>query len=221
MSVTYYAINLDIRHRPCLVVGGGGVGSRKSETLLDCGARVTVVSPEMSERLQKLADHGNLTLIRRKYRTEDLEGVFLVIGASDDAALNRRIHREAERRQILCNIVDQPGLCSFILPAVIRRGDLTLTVSTAGKSPAMAKRLRRQLETQFGEEYAMLLRFMGKLRQKLLAEARAPADHKHVFEALIESGLLDMIRENRIEAIDRLLHQRLGNTYSYSKLMTG
>jgi precorrin-2 dehydrogenase/sirohydrochlorin ferrochelatase len=221
MSVKHYAIQLDVRGRCCLVVGGGGVGRRKAETLLDCGARVTVVSPDMAEGLQKLAGHPNLTLSRREYRTSDLEGVFLVIGASDDVTLNRRIHREAEQRSILCNIADQPELCSFILPAVVRRGDLTLTISTAGKSPAVAKKLRRQLETQFGEEYAVLLKLMGHIRKRLLAESHAPEVHKHLFEALLDGGLLDMIRENRIEAIDRLLLHVLGDGYSYAKLMPG
>jgi precorrin-2 dehydrogenase/sirohydrochlorin ferrochelatase len=221
MSVKHYAIHLDVRGRCCLVVGGGSVGRRKAETLLDCGARVTVVSPDMAEGLQNMAGHPNLTLSRREYRTADLEGVFLVIGASDDVTLNRRIHREAEQRRILCNIADQPEFCSFILPAVVRRGDLTLTISTAGKSPAVAKKLRRQLETQFGEEYAVLLKLMGNIRKRLLAESHAPEAHKHLFEALLDGGLLDMIRENRIEAIDRLLLHVLGGDYSYAKLMPG
>jgi precorrin-2 dehydrogenase/sirohydrochlorin ferrochelatase len=221
MSVTYYAINLDIRRRPCLVVGGGNVGTRKVATLLESGAQVTVVSPDMSEGLQKLAGHPNLTLIRRAYRTEDLAGIYLVIGASSNAQLNRRIGREAGQRQILCNIVDQPDICSFVLPAVVRRGDLTLTVSTAGKSPALAKKLRRQLETQFGEEYAVMLRLMGNLRKRLLEDAHAPEAHKHIFESLLENGLLDMIREGRRDAIDRLLQQVLGQDYSYAQLMTG
>ena len=152
----YYPIHLDIQNRNCLVVGGGGVGTRKVDNLLKCGARVNVVSPEISSKLQDLSKSERLTLRFRHYRSTDLEGMFLVIGATDDDALNRQVSRDAEARNTLCNIADRPEVCNFILPSIVRRDDLVITISTSGRSPALAKKLRKRLERQFGLEYSDL-----------------------------------------------------------------
>ena len=139
----YYPIHLDIRNRHCLVVGGGSVGTRKTETLLDCGAKVTVVSPRASEKLHELAQASSISLKNRSYRTTDLKGIFLVIGATDDETLNQQISHDAESRDTLCNIADRPQVCNFILPSIVHRGDLVITISTSGKSPALSKHRRR------------------------------------------------------------------------------
>ncbi len=215
----YYPVNLDVKGRCCLVVGGGGVASRKVKSLLDCGALVTVVSPAFSRDLETLSDHPNLGLRKRPYRESDLEGHFLVIGATDDMDLNRRISTDAESRQMLCNIADVPDACNFILPAVIRQGNLVLTVSTSGKSPAFAKHLRRQLQEAFGVEYARFLELMGGIRKCLLAQEHAPEAHKHLFEQLIENNLVQLIRENDIAAINRILQDVLGEGFDYASLM--
>lgn len=215
----YYPVNLDIRSRPCLVVGGGAVGTRKVLSLLACGAHVTVVSPAVSDALAELCQSGGIRLRQREYRAPDLDAMFLVIGATDDESLNRRIHADAERRNMLCNIADRPAACNFILPAVISRGDLTIAVSTAGKSPAFAKRLRRQLETQFGEEYGRFLQLMGEIRKRLLRESHAPEAHKPVFERLIAGHLLEWIRDDDIPSIDAFLAEVLGPGYEYASLM--
>ena len=133
----YYPVHLDIKNQNCLVVGGGGVGTRKVKTLLECGARVTVVSPDPSQQLAKLASEGSITLTQRIYRSADLDGMFLVIGATDDENLNQQISTDAEKSNILCNIADRPEVCNFILPSIVRRGDLVITISTSGKSPAL------------------------------------------------------------------------------------
>ncbi len=215
----YYPAYLDIRNRRCLVVGGGGVGTRKVKTLLDCGARVTIISPQASGQLQKLADNERVRIKKRSYQPGDLEGIFLVIGATDDEKLNRQISRDAEGRGLLCNIADHPEICNFILPSIVHRGDLTISISTAGRSPAMAKKLRQDLEKQYGEEYADFLRLMGAIRQKLLSQAHEPEAHKSLFEQLINNGLLEMIRENRIEEINSLLQAVLGEGYRYEALL--
>ena len=145
----YYPVYLDIRDRNCLVVGGGSVGTRKVKTLLDCGGRVTVISLEVSAALDTLARSGRVELKERAYSQSDLEDVFLVIGATDDQDLNRRISSDAARQNLLCNIADRPEICNFILPSIVSRGDLTISISTAGQSPAMAKTLRKSLEQQF------------------------------------------------------------------------
>lgn len=215
----YYPINLDIQNRDCLVVGGGGVATRKVANLLKCGARVTVVSPAMSERLQDLADNNALVLESRPYRSSDLAGKFLVIGATDDESLNRQISSDAEQRSILCNIADRPEVCNFILPSIVQRNDLVITISTSGQSPAMAKNLRQTLEAQFGEEYGEFLQLMGAIRRKLLSVAHEPEAHKPLFEQLIDSDLLTMIRQERTEDIDKLLFDILGEGYRFEELM--
>ncbi len=215
----YYPVNLDIKNRACLVIGGGRVGTRKVKTLVDCSAAVTVVSPEISPQLEKMASDGIVTLEKRAYRDGDLEGKFLVIGATDDEVLNRRIHAAADALNTLCNIADRPEICNFILPAIVHRGDLVLAVSTSGKSPAYAKKMRKDLENQFGEEYEPFLRLMGAIRQRLLSEAHAPEAHKPLFEKLITAGLLDLIKANRTEQIDALLGEVLGEGYRYHELV--
>jgi precorrin-2 dehydrogenase/sirohydrochlorin ferrochelatase len=214
----YYPVNLAIAGRRCLVVGGGGVGTRKAQALLECGARVTVVTLGASAELESLARSGRLRLQRRPYVAEDLDGCFLVIGATSDEALNRRVHSDAEARGMLCNIADRPEACNFILPAVVRRGDLVLAVSTSGSSPAFAKHLRRHLEREFGPEYALFLELMGRIRQRLLAEAHAPEAHKPLFERLIAGNLVDLIRRQERAAIDRLLQSVLGPAYRMEAL---
>ena len=201
------------------MVGGGSVGTRKVGSLLACGAAVTVVGLEISEKLSVLAGKNNLIIESRSYRPSDLDGMFLVIGATDNRDLNRRIGRDAGRRGMLCNIVDQPESCSFILPAVVRRGDLTISISTSGRSPALSKKLRKALEKQFGEEYADFLHLMGAIRHQLLSRSLAPESHKAIFEELIHSGLFDLVRDRRTGEIDRLLQRVLGSTYRYADLM--
>jgi precorrin-2 dehydrogenase/sirohydrochlorin ferrochelatase len=215
----YYPVHLNINNRNCLVVGGGGVGTRKVKTLLDCGARVTVVSLEVSPQLRDLAASGDIIVAERSYQSDDLCGMFLVIGATDDEKLNKQISSDADRLNTLCNIADRPKVCNFILPSIVQREDLVITVSTSGQSPALAKKLRKALENQFGEEYGKLLRLMGAIRKKLLQQTHEPEAHKPLFERLINSGLIGMIQEKKIDEIDALLFKILGEGYKYEELM--
>jgi precorrin-2 dehydrogenase / sirohydrochlorin ferrochelatase len=215
----YYPINLDLRNRRCLVVGGGSVGTRKVTTLIACGAAVTVVSPQITPELRLLADNKTIVLKQRHYQTSDMSGMFLVIGATDNKELNWRIYSDAERIGKLCNIADRPEACNFILPSVVNRGDLIIAVSTSGKSPAFAKKLRKDLENQFGEEYADFLQIMGEIRRKLLMKKHAPEEHKPVFEKLIKKGMLEMIREKKKDEINRLLSDVLGKGYDFDSLI--
>ena len=215
----YYPINLDVQNRECLVVGGGSVGERKVKTLLECAARVTVVSTLATERLQVLASEGRIDLKTRGYEPSDLEGKFLVIGATDSKEVNEKISEDAAKRGLLCNIADRPAACSFVLPAIVRQGDLLIAVSTSNKSPAVARRIRQTLEKEFGREYAVLLSLMGAIRQKLLAKAQSPEAHKWMFERLLDEGLLEMIRKNRTQDVDGLLKDVLGKGYTWKELM--
>ena len=215
----YYPVNLDIRNRNCLVVGGGDVGTRKVMTLLDCGAMVIVVSPAVTEKIEELSDKGLIKLERRGFKPTDLDQMFLVIGATDNPELNRQIHTGAERLGMLCNIADRPEVCNFILPAIVNRGDLIIAISTSGKSPAFAKTMRKDLEKKFGTEYAKFLTLMGGIRTKLLSEDHEPEAHKHLFENLINRDVVTLIKQHDIAAINSLLFEILGEGYLFDELM--
>jgi precorrin-2 dehydrogenase len=214
----YYPVYLDIKDRDCLVIGGGSVGTRKVLTLLSCGANVTVVSTAATEKLHQLSNNGMIKLKERPFQTTDLDDRFLVIGATDNQELNFNIHAEAERHGLLCNIADRPKVCNFILPSIVNRGDLIIAISTSGKSPAFAKKLRKHLEKEFGDEYAEFLKLMGAIRKKLLSQDHEPEAHKHLFEQLIERNLVQMLKEGDMESIDSLLLEVLGEGYELESL---
>jgi precorrin-2 dehydrogenase/sirohydrochlorin ferrochelatase len=216
----FYPVNLDIKDRHCLVVGGGSVASRKVKTLLECGANVTVVSLKFTDALTDLEQNKGIILVKRPYKTSDLDEKFLVIGATNDEKLNRRINADAEKRNMLCNIADVPDICNFILPSIIRRGDLCIAISTSGKSPAFAKKLRKDLEKKFGDEYALFLTLLGEIRKILLHTEHAPEAHKPLFEKLIHDNLLEMIKNNDKENINQLLFEVLGSGYDYETLIS-
>jgi precorrin-2 dehydrogenase / sirohydrochlorin ferrochelatase len=216
----YYPVNLDIKKKNCLVVGGGPVGTRKVKTLLGCGARVTLVSPFATERLEKMAENHKITWHKRSYEASDLDDAFLVIGATDDEVLNKQISHDAEKQNKLCNIADRPEVCNFILPAIVQKDDLIIAISTSGQSPAFAKKLKKELEKQFGDEYTVFLKMMGAIRKKLLSEKHEPEAHKPIFEKLIHSNLLEHIRSKDIEAINTELYNSLGNGYRFEDLFS-
>ena len=215
----YYPVNLDIRNRKCLVVGGGEVGTRKVITLLECGAFVTAVSIKASEKLLKLAESDLIELKRRPYTGADLGGMFLVICATDDEELNRQVSLDAGKFNMLCNIADRPEACNFILPALVKRGDLVIAVSTSGKSPAFAKKIRKDLEKQYGVEYADFLKLMGAIRKKLLSKSHEPEAHKPLFEKLINKDIVKLIKNNDADKIDSVLFEVLGEGYDYMDLI--
>jgi precorrin-2 dehydrogenase/sirohydrochlorin ferrochelatase len=160
-----------------------------------------------------------ITLTRRAYRSADLDGAFLVIGATDDESLNQQISNDAALTNTLCNIADRPEVCNFILPSIIQRGDLVITISTSGKSPALAKQLRQKLETQFGKEYAEFLLLMGAIRKKLLSPAHEPEAHKTLFNQLIDSDILNLIHKGKKKDINALLYKILGEGYRLEELL--
>jgi len=151
--MSYYPIVLKLEGRPCLVVGGGVVAERKAVSLLEAGARVRVVAPRFTPRLEALGREGVVELVPREYQGQDLQGVALVISAASRREVNAQVAQEAGERGLLVNVVDSPQECSFIVPSVVRRGGLILAISTSGLSPALARHLREKLEEEFGEEF--------------------------------------------------------------------
>ncbi len=215
----YYPIYLDINNRNCLVVGGGSVGTRKVLMLLTCGARVTVISPALTEKLTMLAGKKNICWVNRPYEPADIDDAFLVIGATDDERLNQQIHRDAKRLDKLCNIADHPESCNFILPSVVDKGDLVIAVSTSGKSPAYSKKIKKCMEAHFGVEHAVFLTLMGAIRKSLLRQSMPSASHKPIFEKLVCAGLVDMIKQNDETLINRKLMEILGEGYDFKTLI--
>jgi len=216
----YYPINLDIRNKNCLVVGGGSVGARKTSTLIRCGAATTAVSPEFVPAFKNLEKQG-VILLKKEFKEDDLKNMFLVIGATNNRELNLKISRQAKTKRIFCNIADNLEESDFILPSIISRGDLLITVSTGGKSPALAKKIKENLEHEYGHEYADFLYIMGKIRKRLLLEKHAPNEHRTIFQALITRGLLDTIKDKDHIKTNNLLHELLGEDYSYENLLSG
>ncbi len=206
----YFPICVSIEGRRCIVVGGGRVAERKVNTLLTCGGRVTVVSPQLTEALAAWQAEDKFAWLKRAYQKGDLTGAFLVIAATDDTEVQRLVFEEAEQCNILVNVADVPKWCSFILPATVRQGDLTISVSTAGKSPALARRLREDLEKQFGPEYDVLLSLLGDLRLRVLAEGRAQPENKALFNELLHPKVLDWIRERDWQKIEAHVQKVVG-----------
>ena len=164
-----FPLFLKLDSRQCLVVGAGKIGEPKIEGLLETGARIRVVAIEATPQVHEWARLGRIELSLRPYAGTDLEGVFLAVVATSSRSLNERIYRDAEQRGVLCNVVDVPDLCDFFYPAVVRRGDLQIAVSTAGQSPSLAQKLRLQLEKQFGRGYASWVAELGETRKLILA----------------------------------------------------
>ncbi|OPL14613.1 MAG: hypothetical protein AVO39_08825 [delta proteobacterium MLS_D] len=215
----FYPLFLDLLGRKCVVVGAGEVAARKTVRLLECGARVTVVGKSPGAGITELNGEGVIDLIDGEYREEYLDGAFLVIGATDNGDVNRRVYEDAEERGMLVNIVDCPELCNFILPALLRRGDLTVAVSTGGRSPVMARRIRNELETKLDEGYSPMLRLMGDLRGKILARGLSPEDNKPIFESLADSPLLDLLREKRWAEAEEVVLNLTGEMVNLSALL--
>lgn len=168
-----YVVSLDVTGRRCLVVGGGELAEARAWSLLHAGAEVTVIAAEPSGGLEALARRGEVALVRRPYRDGDLAGAFLVLVAGGDASLHPAIFAAAERAGVLCNAEDDVAHCHFALPAAVRRGDLAVTVSTGGRAPALAKRLRRRLEAGIGPEYAALVEILAAARADLAPARRS------------------------------------------------
>jgi len=202
----YYPIALLLEDRPCLVVGGGRVAERKIESLLSAGARVTVVATEATEAISRWAADGRIALRLRPYAPEDLQSAFLAIVATDDADLNSRASAECQRRGMLVNVVDQPALCNFYVPAVVERGPINIAISTGGASPALARDLRKLIEQTVGEEYGSLAELMSELRPEVMAAYERQEDRAEAWNRLLASGVLDMLR--RGEAAQARAHAR-------------
>ena len=206
----YYPLFLELAGRACLVVGGGTVAQRKVEGLLEGGAEVTVVSPRLCKGLKTLAQQGHICALTRRYRRGDLRGKTLVVAATNDPQVNGQVAADAQQQGILVNGVDRPELCSFIVPSVIRRGDLVLAISTGGKSPAVAKRLRRELETWLDSGPGQLLGLAAEVRQELRLRGQRPSPSR--WQKALDAELMALVKNGKREEARVRLLSALGGT---------
>jgi precorrin-2 dehydrogenase/sirohydrochlorin ferrochelatase len=191
----YYPVFLDLKGRDCVVVGGGKVAERKVLGLLKAGARVRVVSPGLTRRLAKEKTNGTIRHIPRRYRKTDLRGAFLVIAATDSGEENGRISSDAG--DILVNVVDTPELCNFIVPSTVKRGPLTIAVSTSGTSPAMARAIRKELESLYGGQFGRYLRGLAGLRARAAGEIKDKKERERFLKSLASGKILKDLRKGR------------------------
>lgn len=191
-------VNLD--RTPCLVIGGGEIAERKVAALREAGARPLVISPSLCDALLYQVEAGEIDAIEREYQTGDLSGVRLVIAATDEPAINEAVWQEAQAIGCLVNVVDDPSRCDFYVPATLRRGALTISVSTAGSSPLLAGRIRQTLEQQFDPAYGPYLELLGGLRPQVKELVADPDRRKGVWESLLGSDILDLLRAGQPEA---------------------
>ncbi|MGZ8796239.1 MAG: precorrin-2 dehydrogenase/sirohydrochlorin ferrochelatase family protein [Thermoanaerobaculia bacterium] len=193
----YYPIYLDIEGRNVVIVGGGNVCARKAETMMKYGARVTVVSPQFTDEIEQWARQGCLALSRKKYDQSDLEGVNIVIASTDDEAINTQIATDCRQRRIPVNVVDVTALCEFIVPAIIEKGSVQIAISTGGKSPALARTLKEDLQRFVGPEYDEVNQALFSLREGAKKGLPTDADRKRFFDGIVGQGILDMLRDGR------------------------
>lgn len=205
---------VDLTGREVLVVGGGSVAARKIKTLLGYGANVNVVSKELLPELKIHVDSGEIRYLGEEFSMVFLKDMFLVIAATDDAGLNHRISQVAEEKGMLVNAVDQPADCNFIVPSIIRKGDLIVAVSTSGKSPALAKKIRKQLTDYFGDEYELFLRLMGKIRNVVLNSESDQEENSRIFHSIVDSELFEAIKAGELNNAAHILSEILGRDIS-------
>lgn len=205
-----YPVCLNLQGRRGTVIGGGLVAEGKVGALLAAGAQVTVISPGLNNGLQQLADQGRISHVTRLYRPGDVAGSFLAICATDDRAVNEQVWQEANERGILVNVVDAPSRCTFTMPAVVRRGDLTLAIATGGKAPALAVRLRERLERLIGPEYGRFLELAGTLRAPLAKRHPDREQRRALWYRLVDSDVLDLLQRGDEQAARRRMAEITG-----------
>lgn len=206
----YYPVLLNLYEKTCLVVGGGNVAARKVISLLECGARVRLVCPQITAPLlDGLVKEKKIEYLRKNYDSSDLENVFLVISATDSEDVNRRVAGDCMKAGKLVNVVDDPQRCSFIVPAVVRRESLTIAVSTEGKSPLLASKIRERLEKEFDPAYSEILKLLGELRKKVLKEIDDQEKRREIFNSMLDEKTMKLLEQKRYTEVK----ERIKNAY--------
>jgi len=207
---TYYPVYIEMREQPCVVIGGGKIAEGKVEGLLDVEAKVTIISPDLTPHLYELAKQNLITYIARTYQLGDLTGAFMVICATDQAEINHQVWQEATTNHQLVNVVDDTPRCNFIAPSILRKGDLTIAISTSGKAPALAVRLRERLQREIGPEYERFLELAGKLREPLAQHNPDFETRKALWYELVDSEILEVLARGDESSAKEIISQVVG-----------
>jgi siroheme synthase-like protein len=206
----YYPIYVNLRGQLCVVVGGGKIAEGKVEGLLTVGAKVKIISPELTSHLHELVEQNQITYIARTYQPGDLTGAFMVICATDQVEINHKVWQEASANRQLVNVVDDTPRCNFIAPAILRKGDLTLAISTAGKAPALAVRLKERFQEQLGAEYERFLELSGQLREPLARHVPDFETRRALWYELVDSDALNLLAQGDEPAALETISQIVG-----------
>ena len=212
----YYPASLNINGRKCLVVGGGQIALRKVLSLLEHGAVVEVISPTLCPELEDMARKNEVRAVTREYRPDDLNGVFIAIIATNDSKINRKIANEARKKLVLVNVVDDADYCDFIAPSYIRRGFISIAISTSGKSPALARKLRTRLEKEFGEEYSRLACLLSDVRSEILKK-KIKINEEDWQEAINLDSLIELLNNDEEEKARTTILEKLKVKQQYIK----
>ena len=207
---TYYPIYLQLNEQPCVVIGGGKIAEGKVDGLLAADAKVKIISPELTPHLQHLVDQKQIEYIPRTHQHGDLSGAFMVICATDQAAINHQVWEEASANQQLVNVVDDTPRCNFIAPAILRKGDLTIAISTAGRAPALAVRLKERLQNELGPEYERFLELAGQLREPLARHIPDFETRKALWYELVDSNILEFLAVGDESSAREIISQVVG-----------
>ncbi len=206
----YYPAFLDLRDRPCLVIGGGSVAERKALSLLEAGANVTIISPDLTSKLQKLSESGKIAYRKKNFDEHDLSGELLVIAATNSPEVNTRAAQECRKRHILVNVIVPPDESTFIVPSVVERGELVVAVSTSGASPALSKKIRQELEACYGPEYGLFLDKLALIRKRVLDEVPDEQKRREIFQDIVDSDVIDLLRQGKAHEADVRMIQLAG-----------
>ena len=218
--MSYYPVFLQLENKIALVVGGGKVAQRKVETLLRYGASIHVVSKVLTDKLKQLIEINKVRLLGEEMREEFLDGAFIVIAATDDKELNSKVSESARKRGLLVNAVDQPADCNFIVPSIVRKGALSIAISTSGMSPALAKKIRKELDGQFGNEYETFLNVMGSLRKEVLAMGLSQEENSRIFHEIVDGGIIEALARNDLPKVESSLARILPQGINIKDLLS-
>lgn len=203
----FYPLLLRLDDRPVLVIGGGRVAERKVASLLECGAKVSIVSRELTQGLERLMEQDQLHYLGRDFLPEHLNDKLLCIVSTDEMDFNIRVARAAKEKGVIVNVVDYPVECDFIVPSIVRRGDFVIAISTSGKSPAFSKAMRKELESLYGPEYGIFLDIIGAIRSFLIRSGASQEKKNKVFEKLWNSDMIDKIRQGDVVGMAKIIAQ--------------
>lgn len=215
-----YLVNLALDGKPVVVVGGGRVASRKVTRLVEAGARVIVVAPDVCQQIEAHAVTSRVEVRRRRYVCEDVQGASLVVAATNDESVNAQVSADAQALGTLVNVVDRPPFCTFTLPAVMRRGHLSVAVATDGRCPALARAIREEIESRYGPEYELAVVLFAGLRQAMMARGWDSARIQHALSNLYRTNVMKLVGAGRAGPLGDLLHDRFGDDLPLAVLDT-